>query len=105
LSRGSTSLPAARRYIDPRLAQAAANIPLQKEKILPAGLFFSAPEKAVPARARTCRAARPDRRSRVRFPDSFARDQKRVRSLCHAEVWRGKIEAPAHAIPFRFRAS
>src|SRR6266852_6961531 len=90
LSRGSIFPPAARCYIYIRSLPTVSGTRLPIRKSLPAELSLFEQAKAAPALARICRAFRPGRRNRVRFRDGSATVQRRARSLCHAEAWRGK---------------
>src|SRR5260370_33224249 len=105
LSRDSIFPPAARCYICRRSLPAVSGTRAPIERSLPVEPSLFEQEKAVPAPVRTCRVSRPDRRNRVRFPVDSVTVQRPARSLCRAEVLRGKIEARDHAIPFRFGTS
>src|SRR5713101_2080306 len=98
LSRGSISPPAAPHYIYVRSFPAASGTRPPIRRSLPVALSLFEQVKVVPALAQICRASRPGRRNPARFQVGSAIVQRRVRSLCRAEVWRGKIEALAHAI-------
>src|SRR5260370_14192314 len=92
LGLGSTSPAGVSYYIYVRSLPAVSGTRAPIERSLPVEPSLFEPEKGVPAPVRTCRVSRPDRRNPARFPNDSVAIQRRVRSLCHAEVLRGKIE-------------